>query len=491
MNYAILTSILGRLIFLLSGFFFAFAFVGYIIYPLENQGIFFLAPGFIAAFVGFFLLLAAGKVEKQAITFREAFATSGLGWIIIAFFGALPLFTSGDIPSFTDAYFESMSGFTTTGASILSNIEVLGHTTLLWRSFTHWLGGMGIVVLSVAILPALGRGGTVLFSAEAPGPSTDKIVPRIGETARILYYVYTLLTVVLFLLLLLGGMNIFESATHTFGTMGTGGFSPLNASVGHYARVNNPMALYYEVVIILFMFIAGGNFALHYDGLRGNFRAYWENYEFRFYFSIVTFAILSIALDLYANKIYNSLGETIRHSTFATLSIVSTTGYGTEDFDKWPTFSKFILLFLMFIGGSAGSTAGGIKVIRVMTLTREAFRQIGQIVHPSRVYTIRFGEIRIPKETVESINSFVIIYILLYILGIILLSLTGKDFETIASMIVACISNIGPGFGEVGPSQNYSALPGYAKWILSFYMLLGRLELLPILALGLPRLWIK
>lgn len=491
MNYPILISILGRIVFLLSFFLYIFSFVAWFVYPEEGQVYSFLLSGVVTSLVGLFFQLIGGGIDKENLTFREAFATAGLGWMVLAFFAALPFYFSGDIPSFTEAYFESMSGFTTTGASILVEIESLGHTVLLWRSFTHWLGGMGIIVLSIAIMPAVGRGGTQLFSVEAPGPSTDKIVPRIGETARLLYFVYTLLTLIEFLLLTFGGMEAFEALAHTFGTMGTGGFSPLNTSIGSYAQSKHSMALYYEIVIIVFMFLAGTNFSLHYRAINGDFKSYFQDYEFRFY-SFLTFAAISmISMDLYVHQHYGSIGEILRHSSFSTISIMTTTGYGTEDFDQWPAYSKFILLFLMFIGGSAGSTAGGMKVIRIMTLSREAFRQIGQIVHPKRVYTIRFGEVRIPRETVNTINSYVIMYILLYILGIIILSTTDKDFETIASMAVAILSNVGPGFGDVGPSQNYSELPSYAKWVLSFYMVLGRLELFPVLALALPRLWKK
>lgn len=491
MNFRSLSSLLGILLILLSGFLVVFALAALIFYPAEDQGKYFFISALITLVTGLVMRFWGGNINEEEMSFREGFAIAGLGWVIIALFAALPFYISGDIPSFTDAYFESMSGFSTTGASILTDIESLGHMVLLWRSFSHWLGGMGIVVLSLALLPALGIGGMQLYAAEVPGPSPDKLVPKVGETARILYLVYTALSAMQFILLWSGGMSVFESLAHTWGTMGTGGFSPLNSSIGQYSATGVESALYYEMVIIVFMFMAGTNFSLHYRFLRGDFGAYFRDPEFRFYLGIVAVAIFSITLDLLAHNSYGSVGQAMRHSTFTSVSIMTTTGYGTEDFDKWPGYSRTLLVFLMFIGGSAGSTGGGIKVLRIMTLSKEAFKQIQHIVHPHKVYTIRFNDLIIPKEVLNSMNSFVIMFILLYVMGVAILATTDLSFETISTMVVACLANIGPGLGDVGPSQNYAFLPDYAKWVLSYLMVLGRLELFPVLALMLPRMWVK
>ena len=491
MNVRVLSSILGLLIFLLAFFLLIFYLTAEFIYPEEGQSLAFLQSLLISAFTAFFLVLFGGKIREDEVTFREGFAVVGLGWIVIAFFGAFPAYLSGDIVTFTDAYFESMSGYTTTGATVVTDIESLGHVVLLWRSFSHWLGGMGFIVLSLAILPALGVGGMQLYKAEVPGPSPDKLVPRIGHTARMLYLVYTFFTIAQCAILWLGGMNLFESLCHTFGTMGTGGFSPLNGSVGQYEGYHNPNALFFEVVIIFFMFLAGTNFSLHYRFMGGDWKAYFRDAEFRFYLSLIVVAVFTIALDLYFSSSYSGAGKIVRHSVFSVVSIVTTTGYGTQDFDSWPQYSRWMLVMLMFVGGMAGSTGGGIKVLRIMTIFKEAVYEISRIIHPRKVKSIRFGKTYIPLEIISSMNVFVIIFLMLYVLGILILSTTGYDYETVSTMVVACIANIGPGLGKVGPTQNYSFLPDYAKWVLSYLMVLGRLELFPILVLSLPSIWTK
>jgi len=491
MNFRVLSTLLGLLIGILAFFLLIFTFAAYFFYFSEDQAGAFFESFIYTTISAIVFILWGGKVSEENVTFREGFAVVGLGWIVIALFGALPFYLTGDIPSFTDAYFESMSGYTTTGSSILSSVEQLGHTVLLWRSFSHWLGGMGFIVLSLAILPALGIGGMQLYKAEVPGPSPDKLMPRVGQTARILYMVYSLLTIVQFVFLWAGGMNIFESLCHTFGTMGTGGFSPLDGSVGKYTSAANTSALYFEIIIIIFMFIAGANFSLHYRAMKGDWKVYLRDAEFRFYLGIVLIAIFTICLDLYNSSLYGSMGEVIRHSTFSVVSIITTTGYGTEDFNLWPNYSRFLLVFLMFIGGMAGSTGGGIKVLRIMTIMKEAVYEISHIIHPKKVYSIRFGKTYIPRDVLTSMNMYVIVFLFLYGLGILILSTTGYDFETVATMVVACFANIGPGLGKVGPTENYGFLPDYAKWVLSYLMVLGRLELFPLLVLSLPGIWTK
>lgn len=491
MNIRVLSTISGILVLLLSFFLLLFYPVAIFIYPDEGQGAAFLQSFLITLSSAIALMAWGGRFSEEQVTFREGFGVVGLGWIIIAFFGALPAYLSGDIPTFVDAYFESMSGFTTTGASILSDIETLGHTVLLWRSFSHWLGGMGFIVLSLAILPALGIGGMQLYKAEVPGPSPDKLVPRVGQTARVLYLVYTIITLAQIFLLWSAGMPLFESLCHTFGTMGTGGFSPLGGSIGQYGTSNPQQAFTFEVIIIIFMIIAGTNFSLHYKAMKGDWKIYFRDPEFRFYTALLFLASASIAYNLYIDRVYEGVGQAFRHASFAVSSIMTTTGYGTEDFDLWPSFSRYLLFFLMFVGGMAGSTGGGIKVVRIMTLVKEAWAEIQHIIHPNRVYSIRFGRVYISREVLTSMNTFIIIFLMLYIMAVLILATTGFDFETIATMVAACFCNIGPGLGKVGPTQNYGFLPDYAKWILSYLMVLGRLELFPVLVLSLPGIWTK
>ncbi len=491
MNIRVLSTISGILVLLLSSFLFLFYLIALFFYPAEAQAAAFLQSFLISAGAAIMLIVWGGRFSEEQVTFREGFAVVGLGWIIIAFFGALPAYFSGDIPSFTDAYFESMSGFTTTGASILTDIEILGHSVLLWRSFSHWLGGMGFIVLSLAILPALGVGGMQLYKAEVPGPSPDKLMPRVGQTARILYLVYTFITLIQIVLMWTAGMSLFDSLCHTFGTMGTGGFSPLAGSIGQYSQSQPDHALTFEIIIIVFMIIAGTNFSLHYKAMRGDWKIYFRDPEFRFYATILFLATASITYNLYLDKTYARLPQALRHASFSVSSIMTTTGYGTEDFDLWPSYSRYMLFFLMFVGGMAGSTGGGIKVVRVMTLLKEAWAEIQHIIHPNRVFSIRFGKVYISREVLTSMNTFIIVFLLLYVTAILILATTGFDFETIATMVVACFCNIGPGLGKVGPTHNYGFLPDYAKWILSYLMVLGRLELFPVIVLSLPSIWTK
>jgi len=491
MHYRAITSILGILILILSFFLLLFYFIALLIYPEEGQSGAFLYSFLITFGIGMLLFLSIRKFSEDDVSYREGFVIVGLSWITIAFFGALPAYISGNIPSFADAYFESMSGFTTTGASILTDIEALGKSVILWRSFTHWLGGMGFIVLSLAILPALGVGGMQLYAAEVPGPTPEKLVPRVGQTARILYMVYIIMSIAQILALYMAGMNLFESLCHTFGSMGTGGFSPLNKSIGQYAFQGHSSALIFEQIIIVFMFLAGANFSLHYRAFKGNWKAYFQDPEFKFYLFIIVFSVLSIAVDLLRNSVYESWAESIRHSSFTVVSIITTTGYATEDFDLWPVSSRFFLVILMFIGASAGSTGGGIKILRIMTLMKQAIVELKHVIHPKRVYVIRFGRNYISREVLASMNMFVLLFMIVYVAAILILSATGYDMATISTMVVACFSNVGPGLSLVGPTHNFGFLPDYAKWILSYLMVLGRLEILPIIVLSLPGTWTK
>lgn len=448
------------------------------------------SPDIVAILVSAGITLAAGLVGFLTTDFsrdlrpKEGFAVVTLGWISFSLFGALPFFISGFIPSFTDAFFETMSGFTTTGATILTDIEALPHGLLFWRSLTHWLGGMGIIVLSLAILPFLGVGGMQLFRAEVPGPTADKLTPRITETAKILWGVYVLISLAETVFLLLGGMNLFESLCHTFGTMATGGFSPKSASIGAYDSA------YIQYVVIIFMLLAGTNFALHYRFLTGEFRAHIKSREFLFFLLIALVAAVLIGLDTLLFR-YLDLGEGIRHTLFQTVSILTTTGYGTADYETWGFSSQMILFFLMFVGGCAGSTGGSLKVIRIFVLIKFIYSEIIRLVHPHAVVPVRIGNTVVPRDALNNILGLFILFVLIFVGGTLVMASLGLNMQTAMGSVAATLGNIGPGLGGVGPTDNYAFIPGIGKWILCAFMLMGRLEVFTVIILLSPSFWRK
>ncbi|MFA5029022.1 MAG: potassium transporter TrkG, partial [Candidatus Methylomirabilota bacterium] len=392
----------------------------------------------------------------------------------------------GTFPTYTDCFFEAMSGFTTTGASVLTEIEKQPAGILFWRDLMHWLGGMGIVVLSLAILPALGAGGMQLFKAEVPGPTADKLVPRLRDTAKRLYVVYAVISAAMVIMLLLGGMSLFDSLTHMFGAMGTGGFSPKNASVGHYKSV------YIDLVVSAFMLIAGANFSLHYFAMtRGDLGGLIADEEFRFYSGIVGFFTLTIALNLYVQNVYGDLLTALRHALFSVVSIITTTGYATEDFEQWPSYGHYALLFLMFVGGCAGSTGGAIKCVRIWMLLKVAANQVFRIVHPKAVRTLRYNGRIVSAEVIAGIQSMFTLYMAVFILASLALAWLGHDALTAISATAATLGNIGPGLGSVGPVENYAHFSLTAKWICTLCMLVGRLEVYSVVVLCFPEFWRK
>jgi trk system potassium uptake protein TrkH len=431
-----------------------------------------------------FLIFKNTRFQRD-LRAKEGFAVVTLGWLIFSLFGSLPFLISGDITSFTDAFFETMSGFTTTGATILTNIEALPHGILFWRSLTHWIGGMGIIVLSLAILPFLGVGGMQLFKAEVPGPVADKLTPRVTETAKILWGVYVLISVVETILLMLGGMSLFDALTHTFGTMATGGYSTRNASIGAFDSA------YIHYVIIIFMVIAGTNFSLHYRFLRGDFKAYWRNKEFRYFLFIIGAAVLIIGLDTFFNQYNRNFAKTLQDTLFQVVAIVTTTGYGTADFEQWAFSSQFVLLVLMFVGGSAGSTGGGMKVMRVYLLAKVMLSEIVQLVHPHAVIPVRLNNAPVPREVVTNVLGFFVLAILTFIVGVFVMAVLGLDMATSIGATTATLWNIGPGLGDVGPTDNYAHIPWLGKWVLSLLMLMGRLEIFTVMVLLSPAYWRK
>jgi trk system potassium uptake protein TrkH len=421
--------------------------------------------------------------SKQEIRHREGFAIVTLGWILISIFGAIPFMLSGVFDNFIDAFFESVSGFTTTGATVILSLESLSHGILFWRSLSHWLGGMGIIVMSIAILPEL-AGSMQLFKAEAPGPVHDRLRPRIKETAKTLWVIYLLLTITQIIFLFFNDMPLFDSVLHAFGTVSTGGFSSRTLSVRAY---NN---LIIEGVMVFFMFLAGTNFTLHYQVLQGNLKALFNNKEFRFYLFLVITAITLITINLRL-QVYKTFIESIRYAAFQTLSIISTAGFATVDYDIWPPFSRGILLVLMFIGGSAGSTAGGIKIIRIYALMKKGFQELYKLIHPRAVTSLKIGNRAVSEEVSTSILGFFFLYIIVFVVAAITLTSFGIDIISSISAVAATLGNIGPGLGLIGPLNTYVPLPITGKLLLAFCMLLGRLEIYTVLVFMLSGFWRK
>lgn len=422
------------------------------------------------------------KTRTKNMYARDGFAIVAFSWILMSFFGSLPFVFSGAIPSYIDAFFEASSGFTTTGASILSNLESLPKDILFWRSFTHWIGGMGVIVLTLAILPSLGARGIQMMKAESPGLNPGKLVPKVGETAKILYGIYILITITEITLLVLSGLPVFDSFIHTFGTVGTGGFSNMSLSVGAYNNV------YAEIIITIFTFICGANFTLYYYMLKGDLKAPFKDEEFRFYFGVVAVAIVLITLDTNTH-VFHDIWLSLRHSSFQVVTIISTTGYATTDTDKWSMFSKIILFILMFIGGCTGSTSGAIKNIRILLLFKVMKRELLQIIHPRAVYSVRIGKKAIDDKTLAEVLGFFAMYIVIFIVGVLIVSLDNMEWSTTFSSVAATLGNVGPGFGLVGAMGNYASLSDLSKLTLSILMIIGRLEIYPILLLGIPSFW--
>ena len=441
----------------------------------------FLIPMALLALCG--LLLGARKPVRTSLYARDGLAVVALAWILMSLFGAMPFVISGDIPHFVDAFFETVSGFTTTGASILTDIEALGRGILFWRSFTHWVGGMGVLVFVMAILPmTAGDGhGMHLMRAEVPGPTVGKLVSRMGDTAKILYGIYLAMTVIEIVLLLLGGMPLFDACIHAFGTAGTGGFSCKGLSVGAYDSV------YFDVVIGIFMLLFGVNFNLYYFLLIRRFRDVFHSEELRAYLGIVAAAVLAIAADIV--HIYGSVGRSLRYAFFQVASIITTTGFATADFNLWPSFSKAILVTLMFIGACAGSTGGGVKVARVVILVKTSFSDMRRMLHPNAVAPVRFEGKPVSDKNIRSVHLFITVYLLVFTVSLLLLSLEGFDLITTFTALAACINNIGPGLEIVGPMGNFAAFSDFSKLLLSFNMLVGRLEIFPMLLLFAPSIW--
>jgi len=480
LNYRFILYVLGLLL-IIEGFFMlisggvSFIYGEYdLIYNLVSAGISIVLGGTIA--------YLTNDVEKH-INKREGYIIVSMVWIVFSLFGLLPFWLSGEIPSFTDAFFETMSGFTTTGSSILTDIESMPHGLLFWRSIIQWLGGMGIIVLSLAVLPILGVGGMQLFVAEVPGPEPDKLHPRIAETAKRLWVIYLGFTFAETILLVFGGMSFFDAICHSFTTMATGGYSTKQASIAFYDSA------YIQYVIILFMFIAGANFTLSYHAFHGRFKKVFHNEEFRYYFSFVMIIAVIIGTVLYFTGDDLGVERSFREALFQVVSIITTTGYATADYLLWVPFLSLMIFVLMFFGGSAGSTGGGIKIVRIVLLLKNSALELKRLVHPNAVIPVRLNNKAVSQSIVTNVLAFVVFYILIFGVGTVIMSMMGFDMETSLGAVATSLGNIGPGLGDVGPSSTFADIPAFGKWFLSFLMLLGRLELFTVLMLFAPAFW--
>lgn len=438
----------------------------------------------ITSSIGLILFILTRNQKANQLSHRDGVAVVTFGWITAGLFGTLPYLLSGAIPSFTNAYFESISGFTTTGATIFTDIESLPEGILLWRSLTQWFGGMGIIVFSIAILPLLGVGGMQLYRAEIPSPVVDKLKPRISETAKTLWKVYLLITLLEVALLGLGGMSLFDAFCQAFCTMPTGGFSTKNASIAHFDNA------YFHSVFIVFMLLAGINFSLHYRLLNGDVKIFGKDPECRAFLILVLSFTLIVTASIYG-PVYSSLANAFRHAAFQVSSIITTTGFVTADYEQWPALSRLILLICMFLGAMAGSTGGGMKTMRIMLLMRHGYQEIFRIIHPHAVSTVKLGGRAVPSDILSSIWGFFILYLGLFIVAALVMASLGLDMISALSSVAASIGNIGPGLGIVGPVKNYLDIPFVGKWVLVLCMLLGRLEIYTVIVLLTPEYWRK
>ena len=475
MNYRMIKNILGWLLIFEAGFF---------IVPIITAAVYrervildFLLAALICVCIGTVFLLIC-KPKSKTLYSRDGFVIVSLSWIALSIFGSLPFITSGVIPSYIDALFETVSGFTTTGASILSDVESLPRSMLMWRSFTHWVGGMGVLVFVMAFVP-LSSGSLYIMKAESTGPSVGKLVPRIKTTALILYCIYFVITIIMFIFLLCGGMSFFEAINTAFSTAGTGGFGIKNDSLGSYSP-------YIQYVVAAFMLIFSINFNSYYLGMKLRFGSAF-NAEVRTLLVIVAVATGVIMLNI--SDMFAGTEEAFRHSFFTVLTLISTSGYSTTDFNLWPEISRVIIILVMFIGGCAGSTAGGIKVSRILILCKGAVKELGQMLHPKQVKKVTLDSRPVEHEVVRSVNAYIVCYVLIFAISMILVSFDNHDLITNFTSVLATLNNIGPGLEGVGPTQNFAFFSLPTKIVLIIDMLAGRLELFPMLLLFNPSTW--
>lgn len=477
MNYSMIINILG-LVLMFEGAFLSLPCITAIIYR-EREGFAYLAIAVLSLAIG--KLFTLKKTANKSIYAKEGFAIVSLSWILLSIFGAIPFVLTGEIPSYIDALFEMISGMTTTGSSILSDVEALSHTSLLWRSFSHWFGGMGVLVFVMAIMPMTKARNIHLMRAESPGPSVEKLVPKVRQTALFLYSAYLFLTIVLMILLVPGDLTLFDSINIAFATAGTGGFALKNSGFADYSP-------YTQYVTSIFMILFGINFNVYFLIMVRKLKAALSFEELKHYILIIAASVLVITANI--RHLFPTLEESFRHALFQVASLITTTGFASTDFDLWPELSKSILLLVMFIGACAGSTGGGIKVSRIALLVKGIRMEIRKSFHPNSVYTIKYNKSIVSSDLLRSVYVFLAVYVLVYASSLILLSLNNYDFTTNFTAIAATLNNIGPGFSKVGATCNFGFYSNFSKCILMFNMLAGRLELFPMLLILNPHFWI-
>lgn len=484
-NHRFILRITGSLLLFESAFLLTAVLVSW--YYREGQGLTFFYSAGISAFLGLLSLLS-GRNAKPVVGRREGSVIVTSIWLVFSLIGMLPYLISGSIPSVTDAFFETMSGFTTTGASILNNIESMPFSILYWRSLTQWVGGLGIIVISMALLPIFGFSSVQLFSAEATGPTKDKIHPKMSETAKRLLAIYIVLTLTEFLLLRVAGMGWFDALNHAFTTMATGGFSTKQLSVGYW---DSPAIQY---IMILFMFLAGVNFTLFYFMVKRNYEKLTTNQELRFYLLVVLVVTVLLGFTMISPDTFSSftnIEKNLRDSLFTVVSLITTTGYVTIDYMQLAPLAWILALIIMMIGASAGSTAGGMKVIRVFLVIKYAYYEFKRIIHPNAVFPVRYNGSIVREEVITRVLAFILLYIIVILIGVIVLAFSGMGFLESLGGMVTCISDVGPGLGSIGPAFSFSEIPAFSKWFLSIVMLVGRLELFTVLVIFTPVFWKK
>ena len=491
-NYKIIINLFGLLLLFNSGFMFLSTLVS--LYFSDGVTLEFFKAGMIVFLIGSIFFFST-KNNDQQIQKKEVFLIVTLGWLLMICSGMLPFIFTDSIPQISYAFFETSSGYTATGASVIEDIENLPESILFWRSTTHWIGGMGIIVLAIAILPLLGVGGMQLFSAETPGPSGNKLHPRITDTAKRLWYIYVGLTLAETLLLNIAGMGFFDAINNSMSTIATGGFSTKNASIAHWN--NNPLIQY---IIIFFMFISGANFVLSYFALKGKVNKFINDEEFKVYFMFVFISVIIVSFVIYLNvdltnsrfdhpQIYGKFESSIRHALFQVIAVITTTGFVTGDFSGWTPFLTVFFFCLMFIGGSSGSTSGGVKIVRHLLMIKSAFLELKRSLHPSVIIRPRYNGSILDQNVIHNIYGFLILYILLFILGVFFFTLTGLDFKSSLGVSAASLGNVGPAIGDFGPSFTYSSLPQLGIYLASFLMIFGRLELFTVFVIFTPYFW--
>ena len=480
-NFSFIANLMGRLLMIESGFLLLCVVVS-LIYG-EPDSMAFLYTTLITAVSGF-LMTNLIKAKDRILAKKDGYFMVTMVWIVFSLFGCLPYLLGQTIPSFADAFFETMSGFTTTGSSVLTDIESLPHATLFWRSLTQWLGGLGIIMLFIAILPSLGIEGRDLYVAEVPGPTHNKTSFTFTSMARQMWIIYTALTLLETVLLMIGGMDFFDGICHSFTTMATGGFSTKQDSIAYWNSA------YIQYVIIVFMFIAGTNFGLLHTATRGNWRKLFRDNEFQLYFFIVVLASMVIGMGLYIDG-WADFGKSMRDATFQVVTLISTTGFATADYLLWPPFLSLILFLLFFIGSSAGSTSGGMKVIRVLLLFKNSFIELKRIIHPNGIINVKYNGKTVHPHIMTAIMGFAILFMIIFVIGSLIMTLFTDDLITACSAVITAMSNVGPGFGSLGPMYSFAPLNDFAKLFLAFLMLVGRLEIFTVMVLFTKSFWKK